>query len=66
LSIAATKGQLRSLAEAHTMSPQGFKRVQGLRRVVYGADPANHQHQRDADAGRALVPAIYRSGGRIS
>jgi methylmalonyl-CoA decarboxylase len=29
------KEQLRSLAEAHTMSPQGFKRVQGLRRVVH-------------------------------
>jgi methylmalonyl-CoA decarboxylase len=34
LSIAAMKEQLRSLAEAHTMSPQGFRRVQGLRRVV--------------------------------
>jgi methylmalonyl-CoA decarboxylase len=35
LSIAVMKEQLRILAGAHTMSPQGFERVQGLRRVVY-------------------------------
>ena len=29
------KEQLRILAGAHPMSPQGFERVQGLRRVVY-------------------------------
>jgi methylmalonyl-CoA decarboxylase len=35
LSIAVMKEQLRILAGAHPMSPQGFERVQGLRRVVY-------------------------------
>jgi methylmalonyl-CoA decarboxylase len=29
------KEQLRILSGAHPMSPQGFERVQGLRRVVY-------------------------------
>ena len=35
LSIAVMKEQLRLLAGAHPMAPQGFERVQGLRRVVY-------------------------------
>jgi methylmalonyl-CoA decarboxylase len=35
LSIAVMKEQLRILAGAHPMSPQGFERVQGLRRAVY-------------------------------
>ncbi len=35
LSIAVMKEELRMLADAHPMSPQGFERVQGLRRVVY-------------------------------
>ena len=35
LSIAVMKEQLRILSGAHPMSPQGFERVQGLRRVVY-------------------------------
>lgn len=35
LAIAVMKEQLRILAGAHPMSPQGFERVQGLRRVVY-------------------------------
>jgi len=35
LSVAVMKEQLRILAGAHTMSPQGFERVQGLRRIVY-------------------------------
>jgi methylmalonyl-CoA decarboxylase len=34
LSIAAMKEQLRRLA-AHTLSPQGFRPVPGLRRVVH-------------------------------
>jgi methylmalonyl-CoA decarboxylase len=29
------KEQLRILSGAHPMSPQGFERVQGLRRVVH-------------------------------
>jgi methylmalonyl-CoA decarboxylase len=35
LSIAVMKEELRLLAGAHPMSPQGWERVQGLRRVVY-------------------------------
>jgi methylmalonyl-CoA decarboxylase len=35
LAVAVMKEQLRILAGAHPMSPQGFERVQGLRRVVY-------------------------------
>ena len=35
LSIAVMKEQLRILAAAKPMSPQGYERVQGLRRVVY-------------------------------
>jgi methylmalonyl-CoA decarboxylase len=35
LSIAVMKEELRILAGAHPMSPQGWERLQGLRRVVY-------------------------------
>jgi methylmalonyl-CoA decarboxylase len=38
LSISVMKDQLRILAGAHTMSPQGFERIQGLRRVVYDSE----------------------------
>ncbi len=41
LSVAVMKEQLRILAGAHPMTPQGFERVQGLRRVVY--DSADYQ-----------------------
>jgi methylmalonyl-CoA decarboxylase len=35
LPIAVMKEELRILAGAHPMSPQGFERIQGLRRIVY-------------------------------
>ena len=38
LSISVMKEQLRILAGAHPMSPQGFERIQGLRRIVYDSD----------------------------
>jgi len=38
LAIAVMKEQLRILAGARPMSPQGFERVQGLRRLVYDSD----------------------------
>ena len=38
LSISVMKEQLRILAGAHPMSPQGFERVQGLRRLVYDSE----------------------------
>ena len=41
LSVAVMKERLRILAGAHPMTPQGFERVQGLRRVVY--DSADYQ-----------------------
>jgi methylmalonyl-CoA decarboxylase len=45
LSISVMKEELRILAGAHPMSPQGFERVQGLRRIVYdSADYAEGIH----------------------
>lgn len=41
LSVAVMKEQLRILSSARPMSPEGFERVQGLRRVVY--DSADYQ-----------------------
>jgi methylmalonyl-CoA decarboxylase len=38
LSVAVMKEQLRILAGARPMSPQGFERVQGLRRIVYDSE----------------------------
>jgi methylmalonyl-CoA decarboxylase len=38
LSIAVMKEQLRILAGAASMSPEGFERIQGLRRVVYDSE----------------------------
>lgn len=38
LSISVMKEQLRILSGAHTMSPEDFERIQGLRRVVYNSD----------------------------
>jgi len=38
LSISVMKEQLRILAGAHTMSPEDFERIQGLRRVVYNSN----------------------------
>lgn len=35
LTIAVMKEELRILPGAHPLSPQGWERVQGLRRVVY-------------------------------
>ena len=37
LSVSVMKEELRILAGAHTMSPQDFERIQGLRRVVYNS-----------------------------
>lgn len=38
LSISVMKEQLRILAGARPMSPEGFERIQGLRRAVYSSD----------------------------
>jgi methylmalonyl-CoA decarboxylase len=37
LSVSVMKEQLRTLAGAHTMSPEDFERIQGLRRIVYNS-----------------------------
>ena len=37
LSISVMKEQLRILSGAHTMSPEDFERIQGLRRIVYNS-----------------------------
>jgi methylmalonyl-CoA decarboxylase len=38
LSIRVMKEQLRVLTGAHSLTPRGFERIQGLRRVVYDSD----------------------------
>ena len=38
LSISVMNEQLRILAGAHPMTPQGFERIQGLRRLVYDSE----------------------------
>jgi methylmalonyl-CoA decarboxylase len=38
LSIAVMKEQLRVLAGAKPVSPRGFEKVQGMRRIVYDSD----------------------------
>lgn len=38
LAVSVMKEQLRILEAAHPISPEGFERVQGLRRIVYDSD----------------------------
>ncbi len=56
LSVAVMKEQLRILAGAHPMSPQGFERVQGLRRLVY--DSADYRE--GIGAFKARRPPVFR------
>jgi methylmalonyl-CoA decarboxylase len=56
LSIAVMKEQLRILAGAHPMTPQGFERVQGLRRVVYDS----HDYQEGIRAFKEKRKPVFR------
>jgi methylmalonyl-CoA decarboxylase len=38
LSVAVMKEEIRILAGTRPMSPQGFERLQGLRRIVYDSE----------------------------
>ena len=55
LSISVMKEQLRILAGAHPMSPAGFERVQGLRRLVYDS----HDYQEGIRAFKEKRPPQF-------
>lgn len=56
LSVAVMKEQLRILAGAHPMTPQGFERVQGLRRLVYDSE----DYREGVNAFLEKRPAVFR------
>ena len=61
LSVAVMKEQLRILAGVHPMTPQGFERVQGLRRVVY--DSADYR-EGSVPSRRSVGPCSRARDGR--
>ena len=56
LSIAVIKEELRVLAGAHPLTPRGFERLQGLRRVVYDS----HDYEEGIRAFLEKRKPVYR------
>jgi methylmalonyl-CoA decarboxylase len=64
LSIAVVKEELRVLAGAHLMSPQGWERVQGLRRVIYDSADYVEGLRASATPCASAAPTPPMSAGR--
>lgn len=56
LSISVMKEQLRLLSSAHSMSPEIFERVQGMRRIVYDS----HDYQEGIDSFKQKRRPVYQ------
>jgi methylmalonyl-CoA decarboxylase len=56
LSISVMKEQMRLLSSAHSMSPEIFERVQGMRRIVYDS----HDYQEGIDSFKQKRPPVYQ------
>ncbi len=56
LAIAVMKEELRLLASAHSITPELFERMQGMRRVVYDSD----DYQEGLEAFRSKRPPRFR------
>lgn len=56
LSITVMKEQMRLLSSAHSMSPEVFERVQGMRRIVYDS----HDYQEGIDSFKAKRKPVYQ------
>lgn len=55
LSITVMKEQMRLLSSAHSMSPEVFERVQGMRRIVYDS----HDYQEGIDSFKEKRKPVY-------
>lgn len=55
LSIAVMKEQIRLLSSAHSMSPEVFERIQGMRRIVYDS----HDYQEGIDSFKEKRKPVY-------
>jgi methylmalonyl-CoA decarboxylase len=55
LSVTVMKEQMRLLSSAHSMSPEVFERIQGMRRIVYDSN----DYQEGIDSFKAKRPPVY-------
>lgn len=55
LSVTVMKEQMRLLSSAHSMSPEVFERIQGMRRIVYDS----HDYQEGIDSFKAKRKPVY-------